>query len=116
ADRIAAIGWSREDLYSFSRWMFLQRKGYLWQKAAHHKLICDALMRVYQGKTKRLIINVPPRYSKTELAVVNFIAWCFGRSPDCEFIHASYSSALAVNNSANVRGVIQHEAYAEVFP
>ncbi|WP_220473335.1 phage terminase large subunit [Bordetella avium] len=116
ADRIAAIGWSREDLYSFSRWMFLQRKGYLWQKAAHHKLICDVLMRVYQGKAKRLIINVPPRYSKTELAVVNFIAWCFGRSPDCEFIHASYSSALAVNNSANVRGVIQHEAYAEVFP
>ncbi len=116
AERLAAVGWSREDLFSFSRWMFLQRKGYQWQRAAHHKLICDALMRVYRGETKRLIINVPPRYSKTELAVVNFIAWCFGRSPDCEFIHASYSSALAVNNSANVRGVIQHEAYREVFP
>lgn len=96
-ERLAAVGWSREDLFSFIRWMFLQRKGYQWQRAAHHKLICDALMRVYRGETKRLIINVPPRYSKTELAVVNFIAWCFGRSPDCEFIHASYSSTLAVN-------------------
>lgn len=44
-ERLAATGWSREDLFSFSRRMFLQRKGYQWQRAAHHKLICEALMR-----------------------------------------------------------------------
>jgi len=73
-------------------------------------------MRVFNGECKRLIINVPPRYSKTEIAVVNFIAWCFGKVPDCEFIHASYSSALAVNNSTQVRALIQHEAYKDIFP
>ena len=107
---------SRADLYWFARWMFVQRKGYTWQQARHHALICDALMRVFRGECKRLIINVPPRYSKTELAVVNFIAWCFGQVPDCEFIHASYSGALAVNNSAAVRGVMQHEEYVAIFP
>lgn len=107
---------AREDLYFFSRWMFEQRKGYRWQEAKHHQLICDALMRVFNGECKRLIINVPPRYSKTELAVVNFIAWCFGKISDCEFIHVSYAGALATNNSANVRGLIQHEAYRGLFP
>lgn len=116
AEHLAAIGWAREDLYDFSRLMFLRRKGFKWLRAKQHQIICDALMRVYRGECKRLIINVPPRYSKTELAVVNFIAWAFGKVPDAEFIHASYSGTLAINNSAAVRSVVQHEAYAEIFP
>lgn len=96
--------------------MFLRRKGYKWRRARHHQIVCDALMRVYRGECKRLIINIPPRYSKTELAVVNFIAWCFGKVPDCEFIHSSYSGALAINNSIAVRNLVQHEAYTEIFP
>lgn len=116
AERTAAIGHSRADLYDFSRWMFLQRKGYKWQRAKHHRIVCDALMRVYRGETKRLIINIPPRYSKTELAVVNFCAWAFGKVPDAEFIHTSYSGPLAVNNSGSIRDLIKHEAYAEIFP
>jgi predicted phage terminase large subunit-like protein len=115
ARRLAIQCTAQEDLYFFSRWMFMQRKGYQWQRARQHQLICDALMRVFAGQSKRLIINVPPRYSKTELAVVNFIAWAFGKVPDCEFIHASYSAALAINNSAAVSGVVQHEAYRELF-
>lgn len=107
---------ARDDLYTFARWMFRQRKGYGWQEARHHALICKALTRVYTGQCKRLVINVPPRYSKTELAVVNFIAWCFGKVPDAEFIHASYSGTLAGNNSANVRELVQHHAYADIFP
>lgn len=96
--------------------MFRQRKGYPWREAQHHALICDALMRVYRGECKRLVINVPPRYSKTELAVVNFIAWAFGRVPDAEFIHASYSGTLAGNNSAGVRDLVLHDAYRAIFP
>lgn len=112
----AACMMAYHDLYFFSRWMFLNRRNAPWQRAPHHKMICDALMRVYNGQTKRLIINIPPRYSKTELAVVNFIAWALGRSPDSEFIHASYSATLAVNNSVQIRNMVQHEAYRRVFP
>lgn len=116
ADRMAAIGWARDDLYEFSRWMFLQRRGFRWQRARHHRLVCDALMRVYRGECRRLIINIPPRYSKTELAVVNFIAWAMGQTPDAEFIHSSYSATLAGANSAAIRALVQHEAYQEIFP
>lgn len=115
-ERLVAAEMARQDLYFFSRWMFLQRRGFNWRRAPHHRKICDALMRVYRGECTRLVINIPPRYSKTELAVVNFIAWTLGHCPDAEFIHPSYSATLAGNNSAAVRDLVQHEAYREIFP
>lgn len=107
---------SVRNLYAFTRFMFYNLRGYKWLQSDHHELICNALMRVYRGECKRLIINIPPRYSKTEIAVVNFIAWCLGKNPDCEFIHASYSSTLAVKNSTNIRTLVQHEEYRRIFP
>lgn len=107
---------ARRSLYAFSRWMFLARRGYRWQRARHHEAICRALMRVYRGECRRLIINIPPRYSKTELAVVNFIAWALGQSPDAEFIHTSYSATLASNNAGAIRSLMQHEEYRWLFP
>jgi predicted phage terminase large subunit-like protein len=114
--RQAAIQASKADFYFFSRWMFLQRKQYKWLRGAHHEKICAALHRVFTGECTRLIINVAPRYSKTELAVVNFIAWTLGLVPDAEFIHASYSGRLAGNNSWNARELVTHPAYQEIFP
>lgn len=114
-EQFAAGELARSDLYFFSRWMFHERRKYKWLRSPHHKIICDALMRVFNGECKRLIINIPPRYSKTELAVVNFIAWALGQVPDAEFIHASYAAPLALNNSSAVRGLLQHEAYQAIF-
>lgn len=114
--REAARVLAREDFYFFSRWMYLQRWGVCWQQAEHHRQICNALMRVYRGECRRLIINIPPRYSKTELAVVNFLAWSLGLSPDSEYIHVSYSSTLATGNSVNARSLVLHEAYRDIFP
>lgn len=107
---------AREDVYYFSRHMFLARRNFPWQRSDHHQVISDALMRVYRGETKRLIINMPPRYSKTEMAVVNFISWCLGKHPDAEFIHTSYSATLAVQNAANARELVKHEEYGQIFP
>ncbi|MGU5448090.1 phage terminase large subunit, partial [Acinetobacter baumannii] len=107
---------AQEDLYFFTRYMFKERRGYKWMQNWHHLEICEALMKVYRGEIKRLIINVPPRYSKTEIAVINFMAWCFGKKPDCEFIHISYSAMLAANNAFQIRTLVQEEAYRKVFP
>lgn len=115
-ERMVAAELARADLYFFARWMFKQRKGFTWARAPHHKAICDALMRVYRGECRRLIINIPPRYSKTELAVRMFIAWAMGHCPDAEWIHTSYSATLATENSAAVRELVQHEAYRDIFP
>lgn len=107
---------ARENLYFFARYMFLTRRGFHWMRAEHHQQICDALMRIYRGETRRLIINIPPRYSKTELAVVNFMAWCLGQVPDSEFIYASYSGKIATKFSYQTRELVKHPAYREIFP
>ena len=111
-DKIAHL---RTDLLAYAQHMFRARKGVEMKFNGHQEAICNALERVVLGKTKRLIINVPPRSGKTELAVINFIAWCMGNFPDSEFIHASYSKRLATNNTFNARAIMQHEAHAEIF-
>ena len=107
---------ARADLYFYSRLMFFKQRNYKWQRAPHHKVICDALMKVFRGECRRLIINIPPRYGKTTLAVHSFITWSLGRVPDAEFITVSYSARLAATNSWQAREICSHEAYRSIFP
>ncbi len=103
------------DLLLFAQTMFAL-EGKAWAYNWHQKRICEALERVVVGKTRRLVINIPPRYSKTELAVVNFISWSLGLFPDAEFIHASYSHRLAAGNAYKVRAMMMSAAYQAIFP
>ncbi len=105
----------RSDLLTFTRTMFRARKGADMKPNWHQGAICDALERVVLGDTTRLIINISPRSGKTELAVINFIAWCMGNFPESEFIHASYSKRLATNNTYQARAVMQNEVYTQIF-
>lgn len=114
-ERRAYRSLSMADLYWFTRWMFVNRRGYTWQQATHHATICDALMRVFRGECKRLIINIPPRYSKTEI-VKNFVGWSLGHFPDSEFIYTSYSGRLAAASSWDVRSLVQETEYRAIFP
>lgn len=113
-ERRAYRSLSMADLFWFTRWMFVNRRGYTWQQANHHKTVCEALMRVFRGECKRLIINIPPRYSKTEI-VKNFVGWSLGHAPDSEFIYTSYSSRLAAASSWDVRGLVQEAEYKAIF-
>ncbi len=106
---------NRTDLLKFSQTMFRARKGSDMRDNWHQAAICQALERVVIGKTKRLIINIPPRSGKTEIAVINFMAWCMGNFPGSEFIHASYSKRLATANAYAVRAIMMHEVYREIF-
>lgn len=116
AIEMAAQALARKHLYNFSRYGFKQQRGSKWMRNWHHGKICAALERVFHGHCRRLIINIPPRYSKTEIAVVNFIAWALGQCPDAEFIHTSYSGRLASNNTYRVRELVQSPWYREIFP
>jgi len=73
-------------------------------------------MKVYRGEITRLIINLPPRYTKTELAVINFIAWAIAKDPKSKFIHLSYSGNLALENSDTIRNIIKSPEYQSMWP
>lgn len=103
-------------LLEFTRYIYVGRRYSAFHSNWHQQEICNALERVVIGDTKRLIINVPPRSGKTEIAVKSFIAWSMGIYPDSEFIHASYSKRLAAANTYDIRAIMQHERYSGLFP
>ena len=82
----------------------------------HHKLIFEALQDVVDGKCKRLIINMPPRYGKTETVIKMFTSWCYALNPVCKFLHLSYSDLLVKDNSATIRGIMMEPLYKTLFP
>lgn len=59
---------------------------------------------------------MPPRYGKTELAVKNFIAKGLAINPASKFIHLSYASSLALDNSEEIREIVTSDEYTRIFP
>jgi predicted phage terminase large subunit-like protein len=88
----------------------------LYQPAEHHKRICEKLEAVERGDVDRLMIFMPPRHGKSELASKRFPAWCLGRDPRRQIIAASYNSDLANDFGRNVRNIVGEPEFREVFP
>lgn len=84
-----------------------------------HRDICARLERfsddVAAGKSPRLMLLMPPRHGKSELASKNFPAWHLGRHPDHEFIACSYNLSLAMGFSRKVKQIIDDHLYKTVF-
>jgi len=99
------------DLLFFTRYIYKENTRRNFIVAPHFIKIADTLTAVVNGKIKRLIINIPPRYGKTELAVKCFIAWCLARNPQSKFIHLSYSDNLALDNSSQTKEYIESDAF-----
>lgn len=82
----------------------------------HHRIICEALDKVLAGDCTRLIINIAPRYSKTQLAVKTFIGKGLAHNPAARFIHLSYSKNLALDNSEEIKDLVTTAEYQAMFP
>lgn len=102
---------ARRRLLSFTEYTLPQYK-----RAAHHELIAEKLEAVERGEIDRLMIFMPPRHGKSELASKRFPAWCLGRNPKRQIIAASYNSDLANDFGRNVRNIIAEPEFGQVFP
>lgn len=108
--------WVLSDSLHFARYFFkLMNGGKKFVVSKHHRMICDKLNDVLTGKTRRLIINIAPRYSKSELVSRNFIAMGLAINPAAKFIHLSYSGDLALGNSVAVKDIVKSEDYQRLF-
>lgn len=107
-----------QDFTYFARYFFKVRKGSSFIFSDHHHLICQDLMAMWRGEPghRNTIENLPPRYSKTELCIVLFVAWCFVRNPRCEFIHLSYSNPLVLDNSDAIKDVMKSAEFQQLWP
>ncbi len=82
----------------------------------HHRVIAEKLEKIATGELKRLIVNMPPRHSKSEFASYLMPAWFLGRNPKLKIIQATHNTELAVRFGRKVRNLIETEAYYEIFP
>lgn len=105
-----------QDFLLFVEYFFKQNEGTKFFVNEHHVKIIDALMRCHRHECNRLVINIPPRYGKTEVVVIMFIAWCLAKNPRCKFIHLSFNEPLVLDNSARIRELIQSDAFQELWP
>lgn len=106
----------QDSLYKFLLYYREKEKKIKLDENRHIELICKELEDVYYWKTKRLIINVPPRSLKTEIVSRIFPARCLGKKQGIKFIGISYSAGLAQDNSGDCRAIYQSDTYLSVFP
>ena len=104
-----------EDLLFFTRYIYKENHRRNFIVAPHFVLIAQFLMRVYNGEIKRGIINIPPRYGKTEIVVKCFISWCLAKNYQSKFIHLSYSDDLALDNSSQTKEYVESEAFQKFW-
>lgn len=98
---------------------FLDFVKYLWPEfieGYHHRVIAQLYDDVLAGKKKRIIVNMPPRHSKSEFASVFLPAYFLGRFPKKKIIQASHTAELAVDFGRKVRNLIDREDFQRVFP
>ena len=81
----------------------------------HHEIMAEAFEKVASGELKRLIINMPPRHTKSEFASYLFPAWFLGRYPNKKIIQTAHTAELSVGFGRKVRNLIQSEDYQKIF-
>ncbi|CAI3932254.1 phage terminase large subunit [Commensalibacter papalotli (ex Botero et al. 2024)] len=82
----------------------------------HHRLLCEKLEAVEQGRIKRLMVFMPPRHGKSELTSKRFPAWFLGRNPTKQLIVASYSAKLSDSFGKDVRNIVGSRLFKNIFP
>jgi predicted phage terminase large subunit-like protein len=121
-ERLKKLEDAREHFLPFVKMMW---PGFI--PGPHHVLMAEAFERVARGELKRLIINMPPRHTKSELTSWLLPAWFLGKYPRKKIIQASNTEALAAGFGRRVRNLISGEAiegdddaipvgFTDVFP
>ena len=98
---------------------FMKFVGEMWPgfiNGAHHKVMAQKFQDIAEGKCKRLIINMPPRHTKSEFASYLLPAWFLGKFPGKKIIQCSNTAELAVGFGRKVRNLVGSEQYARIFP
>jgi predicted phage terminase large subunit-like protein len=95
---------------------YVQRVWPTFISGRHHLRMAAAFERVAEGKTKRLIINMPPRHTKSEFASYLLPSWFLGKFPHKKVIQTAHTAELSVGFGRKVRNLVDQDAYKHIFP
>ena len=99
-----------KDFMSFVKAMWPQ-----FIEGSHHKIIAKKFNEIAEGKIKRLIINMPPRHTKSEFASFLLPSWMVGRRPDLKIIQTTHTTELAIRFGRKAKTLIDSPEYQQVF-
>ena len=97
---------------------FLSFVKYVWPEfieGSHHKIINKKFNDLAEGKIKRLIINMPPRHTKSEFASYLLPAWMIGKNPKLKIIQATHTADLAIDFGRKTKNLVDQDNYKELF-
>ena len=97
---------------------FLSFVKYVWPEfieGSHHKIINKKFNDLANGKIKRLIINMPPRHTKSEFASYLLPAWMIGKNPKLKIIQATHTADLAIDFGRKTKNLVDEQNYRELF-
>ena len=97
---------------------FLSFVKHIWPgfiEGPHHKIVAKKFNEIAEGKIKRLIINMPPRHTKSEFASSLLPAWMIGRNPKLKIIQTTHTGELAIKFGRKSKTLIDSEEYQEIF-
>lgn len=103
-----------QDFIRYLRWSFKKKYNTKIILTESHIEVCKGLIRVYTGKSKKLIINLPPRFGKTEI-VNTFIEWTITKHPESKYIMTSYADTLVANSSQQIRDMLTSDEHKDLF-
>ena len=84
-------------------------------EGSHHRHIADKFNKLASGEINRLIINMPPRHTKSEFASYLLPAWMVGREPKLKIIQATHTAELAIRFGRKAKNLIDSEDYSKIF-
>jgi len=94
---------------------FICRKERDPKKWGHHQHIAHELTKIARGSKGRLIVNMPPRHTKSEFASYLFPAWYIGKFPKKKIMQVSHNAELAGRFGSKVRNLIDSKEYKSIF-
>ena len=111
-------GISEEEKKEKAKNNFLDFTKHIWPEfieGEHHKIIADKFNKLAKGEIKRLIVNMPPRHTKSEFASTLLPAWMIGREPKLKIIQTTHTGELAVRFGRKAKTLIDSLEYQEIF-
>ena len=101
---------AKQDFLTFVKRMWPQ-----FIEGKHHKIISEKFNKIASGEKTRLIINMPPRHTKSEFASYFLPAWMIGNNPELKIIQATHTAELAVNFGRKTKNLIDSKEYQDLF-
>lgn len=102
-------------LHEFIKLAWNQVEPQEFQSNWHIEAICEHLEAVTRGDIKNLVINIPPRHTKSMVVSVMWPAWEWTRSPGTKWLFVSYDSGISERDAVKSRQVMSSGWYQRLW-